>query len=64
MKNHLEWSDFKEKTKNVKHNIEASGFDIAQGILYRKDGVDDVVRVVKPSLSLDLVKKIEGKYKR
>jgi hypothetical protein len=64
MKNHLEWNDFKEKTKNVKHNIDASGFDIAQGILYRDGGIDDMVRVVKSSLSLSLVKEIEEKYKK
>jgi len=64
IKNYLKWSDFKEKTKNIKHNIDASGFDIAKGILYREGRIDDMVRVVKPSLSLSLVKEIEEKYKK
>ncbi len=58
----LNWNEFKEKTKLVKHNINTTGFDIAQGILYNKGEINDIVRVVKPSLTIDLVKEIEAKY--
>ena len=58
----MEWDDFKEKTKSVKHNITSSGYDIAQAILYNKGEINDIVRVIKPNLSLDLVKEIEAKY--
>ncbi|MEE9348972.1 MAG: hypothetical protein V3U80_02900 [Flavobacteriaceae bacterium] len=61
--NALNWNEFKEKTKSVKHNVSASGFDIAQAILYNKGEINDIVRVIKPDLSLDLVKEIEKKYR-
>jgi len=58
----INWNEFKEKTKSVKHNISTTGFDIAKAILYNKGEISDIVRVVRPSLSLDLVKEIEAKY--
>jgi len=64
LNNSLSWDDFKEKTKGIKHNINASGFDIAKAILYNKGEINDIVRVVKPNLSLDLVKEIEAKYNK
>ena len=60
----LKWDEFKEKTKSVKYNISSKGYDIAQVILYNKGEINDVVRVTKPNLSLDLVKEIEAKYKK
>lgn len=60
----LKWDEFKEKTKSVKHNISSKGYDIAQAILYNKGEINDIVRVVKPNLSIDLVKEIEAKYKQ
>ncbi len=59
----MNWDEFKEKTKSVKHNVTSSGYDIAQAILYNKGEINDIVRVIKPNLSLDLVKEIESKYK-
>ena len=59
----MSWDDFKEKTKYVKHNIKSSGYDIAKAIIYNNGEISDIVRVVKPNLSLDLVKEIEAKYK-
>lgn len=58
----MNWNEFKEKTKSIKHNINTTGFDIAKAILYNKGEINDIVRVVRPSLSLDLVKEIEDKY--
>ncbi len=60
----LKWEEFKEKTKMIKHNVNASGYDIAQGILYNKGEINDIVRIIKPNISLDLVKEIEKKYKQ
>jgi len=60
----LKWEDFKEKTKSVKHNISSKGYDIAQAILYNKGEINDIVRITKPNLSLELVKEIEAKYKQ
>ncbi len=58
----MDWNEFKEKTKSVKHNINTTGFDIAKAILYNKGEINDIVRIIKPSLSIDLVKEIEDKY--
>lgn len=58
----INWNEFKEKTKSIKHNINTIGFDIAKAILYNKGEISDIVRVVRPSLSLELVKEIEAKY--
>lgn len=63
LNNSLDWNEFKEKTKLVKHNINTTGFDIAHAILYNKGEINDIVRVIKPSLNIDLVKEIEAKYK-
>ncbi len=60
----LKWDEFKEKTRSVKYNIGTRGFDIAQGILYNKGEINDIVRIVKPALSLDLVEEIEKAYNR
>jgi hypothetical protein len=64
LEDELSWDEFKEKTKSVKHNISSSGYDIAKAILYNKGEINDIVRVIKPNLSLDLVKQIEAKYKK
>ena len=60
----ISWKKFKEKTISVKYNISSSGYDIAKTILYNQGEINDIVRVVKPNLSLDLVKEIEAKYKQ
>lgn len=56
------WRNFKEKTIAVKHNISSSGYDLAKAILYNQGEINDIVRVVKPNLSIDLVKEIAAKY--
>ncbi len=58
----ISWTAFKEKTKYVKHNVNGSGYDIAKAILYNDGEISDIVRVIKPNISLDLVNEIEAKY--
>lgn len=58
----LNWQEFKDKTKSVKHNVQASGYDIAQAILYNKGEINDIVRVIKPNLTVELVNEIAAKY--
>mgnify|MGYP001240358733 CR=1 FL=1 len=41
----LSWEEFKNLTAFVKNNINNSSFDAAQGVLYRKSGITDVVRL-------------------
>ena len=47
---------------DIKNNISVTNYDIAKGIFYRKDGITDVLRVLKPNMTVDMVKKIREKY--
>ena len=58
----LTWDEFREMTFKIKNNISISNFDIAKGILYENDGITDMLRIIKPNITLDMVKKIEQKY--
>lgn len=58
----IQWEDFKTKIKYLKNNVSVNGFDIAQAILYKKGRIDDIVRVVKPNLTLIEVHEIHKKY--
>lgn len=58
----IQWDDFKAKIKYLKNNVSVNGFDIAQAILYKKGRIDDIVRVVKPNLTLSEVHEIHEKY--
>lgn len=58
----IQWEDFKIKIKHLKNNVNVNGFDIAQAILYKKGRIDDIVRVIKPNLTLSEVHEIHKKY--
>lgn len=62
MNHAIQWDDFKTKIKHLKNNVSVNGFDIAQAILYKKGRIDDIVRVVKPNLTLSEVHEIHKKY--
>jgi len=59
---HLTWDEFKKATYEIKNNISDKNFDIAQGILYRNEGITEIVRVYRPKISLEMLKTIKEKY--
>jgi len=58
----MTWDDFRDITFKIKNNISITNFDIAKGILYENDGITDMLRVIKPNITIDMVKEIEQKY--
>jgi len=58
----MTWEEFREMTFKIKNNISITNFDIAKGILYENDGITDMLRIIKPNITLDMVKQIEQKY--
>ena len=59
---YMNWDEFRDITFDIKNNISVTNYDIAKGIFYRKDGITDVLRVLKPNMTVDMVKKIREKY--
>jgi hypothetical protein len=59
---YLDWDEFREMTFNIKNNISVSNYDIATGIFYENDGITDVLRVIKPNITLEMVNEIRQKY--
>lgn len=59
---YMSWQEFKTITYEVKHNITDSNYDIAKGIFYTKGGIVEMMRVVKPKATIDLLKSIQQKY--
>jgi hypothetical protein len=41
----ISWQTFKEFTHDIKNNLRDNNFDAAQGVLFRKKGIVDVVRL-------------------
>ena len=39
-----------------------ANYDIAKAIFYNNNGITDMVRVIKPNITLDMVKEIQQKY--
>lgn len=58
----MEWEEFREITFDIKNNISVINYDIAKGIFYENEGITDMLRVIKPNISLDSVKIIQEKY--
>ena len=58
----MDWEEFREITFDIKNSISVINYDIAKGILYENEGITDILRVIKPNITLDMVKKIQRKY--
>ena len=56
------WEEFREITFDIKNNISVINYDIAKGIFYENDSITDVLRVIKPNITIDMVKTIRDKY--
>jgi hypothetical protein len=59
---YMTWEEFRTITFEVKHNISDASYDIAKGIFYKKHGIIEMLRVVKPKATVELLKKIQQKY--
>ena len=59
---HLNWDEFKTMTYDIKNNIADKNYDIALGILYQNGGITEILRVVRPKISLEMLKIIQEKY--
>jgi hypothetical protein len=58
----LDWDEFREITFDIKNNISVINYDIAKGIFYENEGITDMLRVIKPNITLEMVKTIQDKY--
>lgn len=59
---YVDWDEFREMTFDIKNNISVTNYDIATGIFYEKAGITDVLRVIKPNITLEMVRQIRQKY--
>lgn len=58
----MNWDMFRDLTFDIKNNVSVTNYDIAKGIFYKNDGISDMLRVIKPNITLDMVKEIQQKY--
>lgn len=59
---YIDWDEFREVTFDIKNNISVSNYDVAKCIFYENEGITDIIRVIKPNITLDMVKTIQEKY--
>jgi hypothetical protein len=59
---YMTWEEFKKLTQEIKHNIADANYDIAKGIFYVNHGITEILRVVKPKATMELLKTIKQKY--
>ncbi|WP_372792886.1 hypothetical protein [Lutibacter sp.] len=59
---YMTWENFRKITFEVKNNIADRNYDIAKGILYENDGITEILRIVKPKATIELLKTIQQKY--
>lgn len=58
----INWNKFRDMTFDIKSNISVTNYDIAKGIFYKSDGITDMLRVIKPNITLEKVIEIQQKY--
>ena len=58
----ISWEEFKEITIAVKNNLTDTSYDVAKGILYVNGGITEIVRIVKPKATVEVLKVIQQKY--
>jgi hypothetical protein len=59
---HWDWEDFRKATNYIKNNMEDHNYDIVCGVFYMNGGVRDMVRILKPEISRDMLLEIQSKY--
>ena len=58
----LTWKMFEKITYSIKNNMTNHNFDLAQGGIYRKNGLLELVRVYEENCNMDKVKELRNKY--
>jgi hypothetical protein len=58
---YMSWDEFKTITIEIKQNI-SENIDIAKGIFYRKHGITEMLRIIKPMATVELLEMIQQKY--
>ena len=58
----LTWDEFRDVTLDIKNNVNVSGYDAAKGVFYSSKGIIDMVRIIKPDISIDDIKLVQDKY--
>ncbi|PRZ00372.1 hypothetical protein [Marinilabilia salmonicolor] len=60
--NQLTWKHFEDITRRVKFNWEKPFFDAAIGHFHVKFGLQDMIRIYYPEMSLDYLREVRKKY--
>lgn len=56
------WELFRKITAHIKNNISDNHYDVALGTFYMKGGIQDIIRVYKPNVSVQLLEEIRAAY--
>jgi hypothetical protein len=59
---YINWETFRKLTSYVKNNVSNNNFDVVKGIFYMDDCVNDIIRIYKPNMSLELLNEIKDRY--
>ena len=59
---YMSWDEFRTYTFEIKNNLTDRNYDIAKGIFYLNNGITEILRIVKPKASLEMLKSIQQKY--
>jgi len=58
----MNWELFRKKTAIIKNNVSDHDYDIVEGIFYKDGKVQDMLRIIKPNISSDLLEQIRNHY--
>jgi hypothetical protein len=59
---YMKWDEFRMFTFEIKNNMVDKNYDIAKGIFYLNGGITEILRIVKPKATVELLKVIQQKY--
>jgi hypothetical protein len=59
---YMKWDEFRTFTFEIKNNMVDKNYDIAKGIFYMNGGITEILRIVKPKATVELLKVIQQKY--
>jgi len=59
---HISWDAFKAITFEIKNNIIDKNYDIAKGIFYVNGGITEMLRIIKPKATLEMLLNIQKRY--